>query len=80
MAKLFAQIAGPRTYFVEKTLTFGLSSPCLVVDAWAVYPTINGFYRITVVPWIDLAYVVALWVVEIGLAVDAINLLRPCGT
>jgi hypothetical protein len=46
------------------------------VDAWAVYHTINGFYRITSVPWICLAYVLALWVVEIGLAVVAINLLR----
>jgi hypothetical protein len=52
MAKLFAQIAGPRTYFVEKILTIGLSSLCLVVDAWAVFHTINGFYRITSVPWI----------------------------
>jgi hypothetical protein len=32
MAKLFAQIAGPRTYFVERMLAFGLSSLCLVVD------------------------------------------------
>jgi hypothetical protein len=46
MAKLFAQIAGPRTYFVEKILTIGL------------------------------AYVLALWILEIGLAVVAINLLR----
>jgi hypothetical protein len=76
MAKLFAQIADPRTYFVEQILTFGLSSLCLIVDAWAVYHTINGFYRITSVPWIGLAYVLALWVVEIGLAVVAINLLR----
>jgi hypothetical protein len=76
MAKLFAQIAGPRTYFVERILAFGLSSLCLVVDAWAVYHTINGFYRVTSVPWICLAYVLALWVVEIGLAAVAINLLR----
>jgi hypothetical protein len=76
MAKLFAQIAGPRTYFVEKILTIGLSSLCLVVDAWAVFHTINGFYRITSVPWIGLAYVLALWILEIGLAVVAINLLR----
>jgi hypothetical protein len=76
IAKLFAQIAGPRTYFVERILAFGLSSLCLVVDAWAVYHTINGFYRITSVPWICLAYVLALCVVELGLAVVAINLLR----
>jgi hypothetical protein len=76
MAKLFAQVAGPKTYFVEKILTFGLSSLCLVVDAWAIYHTINGFYRITSVPWIGLSYVLTLWVVEFGLALVAINLLR----
>jgi hypothetical protein len=76
MARLFAQIPGPRTYFVERMLAFGLSSLCLLVYAWAVYHTINGFYRITSVPWICLAYVLALWVIQIGLAVVAINLLR----
>jgi hypothetical protein len=60
---------------VERILAFGLSSLCLVVDTWAVYHTINGFYRITSAPWICQAYVLALWVVEIGLAVVAINLL-----
>jgi hypothetical protein len=61
---------------VDKILTFGLSSLCLVVDAWAVYHTINGFHHITSAPWICVAYVSALWVVEIGLAVVAVNLLR----
>jgi hypothetical protein len=74
--KLFAQITGPRTYFVERVLASGLSSLCLVVDAWAVYRTISGFYRSTSVPWICQAYLLALWFVEIGLAVVAINLLR----
>jgi hypothetical protein len=76
MAKSFSQIAGLRIYFVERVVAFGLSSLCLVVDAWAVYHKINCFYRITSVPWICLAYVLALWVLESGLAVVAINLLR----
>ena len=71
MAKVSAE-----TYFLEQVLTFGLSTICLLVDAWAVYHTANGFYRIASVPWIRLAYVFATWFVEGGLAFVAINLLR----
>ena len=64
------------TYFLEQVLTLGLSTICLLVDAWAVYHTINGFYRIASIPSIRLAYVFALWFLEVGLAAVAINLLR----
>jgi hypothetical protein len=73
---MFAQTASPKTYFTEQILTFALSALCLVVDAWAVYHTVNGAYRITSTPRIAMAYVWALGLAEISVAFAALYLLR----
>ena len=69
-------IPSPQSYFMEQIVAFGLSSICLVVDAWAVYHTINGTYRITSTPHLAMAYVSALALAEASLALAAIYLLR----
>jgi hypothetical protein len=75
--EMFARIASPRIYFAEQIFTFCLSAICLVVDAWAVYHTVDGFYRVTnFVSWFHAAYIPALWTTEIALAFLAVNLLR----
>lgn len=74
---MFARIASPKVYFAEQIFTFCLSAICLVVDAWAVYHTINGFYRLTGFDsWRHAAYLPALCTTEIALAFLAVNLLR----
>lgn len=67
---------GPKSYRAEQIIAFGLSSLCLVVDAWAVYHTINGAYRITSTPQASTAYVCGLWLAEASLAVAAVYLLH----
>jgi hypothetical protein len=47
MARLSAQIAGQRTYFVEQILTFGLSSLCLVVEGCFHW---NGCAKVIPIP------------------------------
>jgi hypothetical protein len=74
---MFARIASPQIYFAEQIFTFGLSAICLVVDAWEVYHTVDGFYRVTnFASWFRAAYIPALWITEIALAFLAVNLLR----